>query len=161
MECIFGYPKTKYMTLGPKFWFFPQHSCFGSPFLPPLSVSSLIAGIELFRPPRATRTPLLWLLWCCTAPPLDLSTYQNWKVDKSSGFITFFWHLRFHDFQKVYKNQCILTMFALPNRKSSNTSGFIRFFEIWIFFIFRKVYKHQRNLKHFWKHEFRKNTIIL
>ena len=119
----------------------------GSPFLPPLSVSSLIAGIELFRPPRATRTPLLLLLLLCyTAPPLDLSTYQNWKVDKSSGFITFFWHLRFHDFQKVYKNQCILTISALWNRKSSKTSGFIRFFEILNFFIFRKVYKNQRIL---------------
>ena len=41
---------------------FPQHCCWGSPFLPSLSVSWLIAGIELFRPPRATRPPLLLLL---------------------------------------------------------------------------------------------------
>ena len=58
------------------FWyahFFPQHLCWGSTFLLPLSVSRFIAGIKLFRPPRATRTPLLLLLLllllylgCCT-----------------------------------------------------------------------------------------------
>ena len=52
-------------------YFFPQHLCWGSTFLLPLSVSRFIAGIKLFRPPRATRTPLLLLLLllylgCCT-----------------------------------------------------------------------------------------------
>ena len=38
-----------------------------SPFLLPLSVSRFVAGIEFFRPPRATRAPLLLLLLlCCT-----------------------------------------------------------------------------------------------
>ena len=46
-------------------WACPQHLCQGSPFLLPLSVSRFIAGIELFRPRRATRSPLLLLL-CCT-----------------------------------------------------------------------------------------------
>ena len=31
--------------------FFPQHLCWGSPFLPPLSVSTVFAGTTLFRPP--------------------------------------------------------------------------------------------------------------
>ena len=39
--------------------FFPQHLCFGSPFLPPLTVSTVIAGTALFRPPRGTRNPVV------------------------------------------------------------------------------------------------------
>ena len=39
--------------------FFPQHLCFGSPFLPPLSVSTVIAGPPLFRPPRGPRDTVI------------------------------------------------------------------------------------------------------
>ena len=38
---------------------FPQHFVVGSTFLPSLSVSWLIAGIELFRPPRGTRNSVI------------------------------------------------------------------------------------------------------
>ena len=49
---LLGYP----ITLSN---FFPQHLCFGSPFLPPLTVSIVIAGTALFRPPRGTRNAVV------------------------------------------------------------------------------------------------------
>ena len=36
------------------FFFFPQHLCYGSPFLPSLTVSWLGAGISKFDPAAAT-----------------------------------------------------------------------------------------------------------
>ena len=52
--------------------FFPQHLCYGSPFLPPLSVSRLGAGISKFDPAAAPGTPLLLLLLLfCTAVKLS------------------------------------------------------------------------------------------
>ena len=44
------------------FAFFPQHLCYGSPFLLSLSVSCLIVGNDLSGPPRATRAPLLFII---------------------------------------------------------------------------------------------------
>ena len=39
--------------------FFPQLLCRGFPFLPPLSVSTLIARTTIFRPPRGTRNTVV------------------------------------------------------------------------------------------------------
>ena len=88
--------------------FFPQHSCFGSPFLPPLSVSSLIAGIELFRPPGASRTPLLLLsLLCYTAPhhvnklPILLNKLTDFRALTSQRYTKVFQYLINHRWLRV------------------------------------------------------------
>ena len=47
-------------------YIFPQHFVVGSPFLPSLSVSWLIAGIELFRPPPCHQAAVIVVRWCCT-----------------------------------------------------------------------------------------------
>ena len=49
----------------------PKHLCYGSPFLPSLSVSWLGAGISNFDPAAAPGTPLLLLLLFCTAVKLS------------------------------------------------------------------------------------------
>ena len=41
---------------------FPQHLCYGLPFLPPLTLSRLVAGISKFDPAADPGTPLLLLL---------------------------------------------------------------------------------------------------
>jgi hypothetical protein len=58
---------------------FPQHLCFGCPFLPPLTVSIAIAGTALFRSPRGTRNAVVIVVvvvvFCCFAFTLVLVSF--------------------------------------------------------------------------------------
>ena len=53
-----AYGKTTYFVLEIRATF-PQHLCYGSPFLPPQSVSNLGAGISKCDPTAAPNTPSL------------------------------------------------------------------------------------------------------
>ena len=67
------------------FWFrlFPQHSCWGSPFLPSMNVSWLIVGIELFRTPVP---PWLRYRCCCRFRWCVIRTLTNGWLGNA-----FFW----------------------------------------------------------------------
>jgi hypothetical protein len=54
---------------------FPQHLCYGSPFLLPMSVSCLLVGNDLFGPPVPPEPR-----YCCVAPWLDASWLVGWLV---------------------------------------------------------------------------------
>ena len=50
-------------TTGNLYHLFPQHTCCGYPFLPPPCALVVIAGFELSRPPRATRTVVIVIVF--------------------------------------------------------------------------------------------------
>ena len=123
-------------------FFFPQHLCWGSPFLPPLSVSRLIAGIDVFRPPPwAEKAPLLLLLLCCTftqiighfrwiLPIYFCVGFSAWKpiITTQRFFLTFYDFLIFSSFW------CNFMEFLEPG--GSYALGkicFLRFFMIFSF----------------------------
>ena len=72
--------------------FFPQHFVVGSTFLPSLSVSWLIAGIELFRPPRGTRNSVIVVIVVIVVLYLHLKLISGLVFIFSSWAVFFTWN---------------------------------------------------------------------